>query len=72
MLINDNASCIFQITGVGKDLEQGIFGLAEVEKEGGERESKVNGVGTANGTRPKDTSERDRRKARAAGGKKNK
>ena len=40
-----------QITGIGSDLEQGIFTLAQVESEGTE-EKKANG--TANGTKPKD------------------
>ena len=52
----------FQITGIGKDLEHGIFSLAEVEKEGEERKHN----GAANGTKPKDKIDQDRRKTRSS------
>ena len=51
-----------QITGIGKDLEHGVFTLVEVEKEG--EVTKQNG--TANGTKPKDKMDPDKRKTRSS------
>lgn len=55
-----------QINGIGKSLEHGVFTLIEVDE--GDKDLKDNGA--ANGTKPKDRSERQNYKSPPGGKKK--